>query len=29
MKRKSEKPYDKWKGWDSSFNSWIDKKDIV
>ena len=29
IKRKSDKPYVKWKGYDSSFNSWIDKKDIA
>ena len=29
IKRKSDKLYVKWKGYDSSFNSWIDKKDIV
>ena len=28
-KRKDDKLYVKWKGYDSSFNSWIDKKDIV
>ena len=26
IKRKGEKLYLKWKGYDSSFNSWIDKK---
>ena len=26
IKRKGDKPYVKWKGYDSSFNSWIDKK---
>ena len=26
IKRKSDKRYVKWKGYDSSFNSWIDKK---
>ena len=26
IKRKSDKVYVKWKGYDSSFNSWIDKK---
>ena len=25
----SDKLYVKWKGYDNSFNSWIDKKDIV
>ena len=29
IKRKSDKSYVKWKGYDSSFNSWIDKKDIL
>ena len=29
MKRKGDKLYVKWKGYDSSFNSCIDKKDIV
>ena len=29
IKRKGEKLYGKWKGYDNSFNSWIDKKDIV
>ena len=29
MKRKVDKLYVKWKGCDGSFNSWIDKKDIV
>ena len=29
LKRKVDKLYVKWKGYDSSFNSWIDKKDIV
>ena len=29
IKRKEDKPYVKWKGYDSSFNNWIDKKDIV
>ena len=28
IKRKGDKLYVKWKGYDSSFNSWIDKKDI-
>ena len=28
-KKKSNKLYVKWKGYDSSFNNWIDKKDIV
>ena len=29
IKRKSNKLYVKWKGYDSSFNSWIDIKDIL
>ena len=29
MKRKDDKLHVKWKDYDSSFNSWIDKKDIV
>ena len=29
IKRKGDKLYVKCKGYDSSFNSWIDKKDIV
>ena len=28
-RKKGNKLYVKWKGYDSSFNSWIDKKDIV
>ena len=28
MKRKGDKLYVKWKGYDSSLNSWIDKKDL-
>ena len=24
-----KKGYEKWKGYDNSFNSWIDKKDLV
>ena len=28
IKRKDDKLYVKWKGYDSSFNSWIDKKDL-
>ena len=27
--KKGHKLYVKWKGYDNSFNSWIDKKDIV
>ena len=29
IKRKGDKLYVKWKGYDSLFNSWIDKKDLV
>ena len=29
LKRKCNKLYVKWKGYDTSFNSWINKKDIV
>ena len=29
VKRKGDKLYGKWKGYDNSFNSWIDTKDIV
>ena len=29
IKRKGEKLYVKWKGYDNRFNSWIDKKDLV
>ena len=29
IKRKGNKLYVKWKGHDNSFNSWIDKKDLV
>ena len=29
MKKKGGKLYVKWKGYDSSFNSWIDKKDLI
>ena len=28
IKRKGDKPYIKWRGYDNSFNSWIDKKDL-
>ena len=28
VKKKGNKLYVKWKGYDSSFNSWIDKKDL-
>ena len=29
LKTKGDKLYVKWKGYDSRFNSWIDKKDLV
>ena len=29
LKRKGDKLYVKWKGYDNSFNSWIDKKDLI
>ena len=29
LKRKGNKLYVKWKGYDNSFNGWIDKKDLV
>ena len=29
IKRKGDKSYVKWKGYNNSFNSWIDKKDTV
>ena len=29
IKKKTDKLYVKWKGYDNSFNSWIDKKDLV
>ena len=29
IKRKRDKLYVKWKGYNSSFNSWIDKKDLA
>ena len=29
IKRKGDKLYVKWKGYDNSFNSWIDKTDLV
>ena len=29
LKKKGDKLYVKWKGYDNSFNSWIDEKDIV
>ena len=29
LKGKVDKLYGKWKGYDNSFNSWIDKKDLI
>ena len=29
LKKKGDKLYVKWKGYDNSFNSWIDKKDLI
>ena len=29
IKRKDDKIYVKWKGYDNSFNSWIDEKDLI
>ena len=29
IKKKGDKIYVKWKGYDNSFNSWIDKKELV
>ena len=29
IKKKGNKLYVKWKGYDNSFNSWIDKKDLT
>ena len=29
LKRKGDKLYVKWKGYESRFNSWIDKKDLI
>ena len=29
INRKGNKLYVKWKGYDSSYNSWIDKKDLI
>ena len=29
IERKGDNLYVKWKGYDNSFNSWIDKKDLV
>ena len=29
MKRNGNKLHGKWKGYNNSFNSWIDKKDLI
>ena len=29
LKRRVDKLYIKWKGYDSRFNSWVDKKDLI
>ena len=29
IKKKGDKLYIKWKGYGNSFNSWIDKKDVI
>ena len=29
IKKKADKSYAKWKGYDNSFNTWIDKKDLL
>ena len=29
IKRKENKLYIKWKGYNNSFNSWIDEKDLI
>ena len=29
IRKKGNKLYVKWKGYDRSFNSWIDKKDLI
>ena len=29
LRKKGNKLYVKWKSYDNSFNSWIDKKDII
>ena len=29
LKRKGDNLYVKWKGYDNSFNNWIDKKDLL
>ena len=28
-KKKCDKLYVKWKGYDNSFNSWVDQKDVI
>ena len=29
LKRKGNKLYDKWKGYDNSFNTWINEKELI
>ena len=29
LRKKGDRVYVKWKGYDNSFNSWIDKKDLA
>ena len=29
IKKKGDKLYVKWRGYNNSFNSWIDKKDLI
>ena len=29
LERKDDKLYVKWKGYDNSFNSWVNKKDLI
>ena len=29
LRKKGDKLYVKWKGYNNSFNSWIDKKDLI
>ena len=29
IKRKGKKLYVKWKGYDNSFNGWVDKNDVI
>ena len=29
IKKKGDKLHVKWKGYDNSFNSWVDKKDLI